>query len=563
MTFKRADGSTCGAATYTSPHGFSFTINPPPGAVVDAGASLFIDAGDAGPTPEPYGTYASVIQPGRDAFDVTCPSGEAHHFNLFEVEGQFVNGDGGLQSICPLFSDLVPRSAFTFDPGGINTPGAVSFTIYWPPAAGTYPSSAIQQGGATPVAAVPMTYFNCAFAAQAPVCQDGTKNGAETDVDCGGKEVSSGCPSRCGDGQGCVIDCDCDPSMLCHVLGGVRVCGAPTDADGGPVAPPARDCSSQIICLDKIKNGAETDVDCGGPDCATCVDGQACKVDTDCMSTHCIDLVCQTPSCNDGKKNVGETDVDCGGPCMTKCKNGADCLMNIDCDSGNCVNLKCGDANCTDVVQNGNETDVDCGGGACPKCDNLKNCLVNSDCKNDACVPTNGSLICLFPSCSDSTKDGDETDKDCGGSKCGPCADGLLCDVDAECTSNLCGPAAVTNGFVVTRCFPTSCIVPVDGGMGGGPPMTTQLCGGMCPLCNDGGACTKNSDCLFQACIGGVCAHATCFDNVQDGAETDKDCGGGACSPCVPGQKCLSSSDCAPAPGSDAGVGTCINNVCQ
>lgn len=40
--------------------------------------------------------------------------------------------------------------------------------------------------------------------------------------------------------------------------------------------------------------------------------------------------------------------------------------------------------------------------------------------------------------CSDTTLDGDETDVDCGGSICGPCANGLMCQAPTDCQSNNC-----------------------------------------------------------------------------------------------------------------------------
>lgn len=69
-------------------------------------------------------------------------------------------------------------------------------------------------------------------------------------------------------------------------------------------------------CHDGIKNGLETDVDCGGPDCIPCCEdgvknGQ--EVDVDCGGPDCI------PCCEDGVKNNGETGIDCGGPNCPPC----------------------------------------------------------------------------------------------------------------------------------------------------------------------------------------------------------------------------------------------------
>ncbi|MBW3012298.1 hypothetical protein KY311_03870, partial [Candidatus Woesearchaeota archaeon] len=45
----------------------------------------------------------------------------------------------------------------------------------------------------------------------------------------------------------------------------------------------------------------------------TCLDGQTCNSDNDCVSLSCENRICV--SCRDGKLNQGEEDVDCGGPC--------------------------------------------------------------------------------------------------------------------------------------------------------------------------------------------------------------------------------------------------------
>ncbi len=47
-------------------------------------------------------------------------------------------------------------------------------------------------------------------------------------------------------------------------------------------------------CTDGVKNGAETDVDCGGADCQICVDGQMCNFDSDCFpDSTCQSSICQ------------------------------------------------------------------------------------------------------------------------------------------------------------------------------------------------------------------------------------------------------------------------------
>jgi hypothetical protein len=121
---------------------------------------------------------------------------------------------------------------------------------------------------------------------QASSCTDGVKNGMETDVDCGGN-----CPRKCVDGEMCLVGSDC-------VAG---VCGGVPNQDGGAGAtcqPPS--------CTDGVKNGTETDVDCGssgkcppGETCQTCpgcTTGEACTMGGDCTSTICNGSTCSCPT---------------------------------------------------------------------------------------------------------------------------------------------------------------------------------------------------------------------------------------------------------------------------
>jgi len=46
-------------------------------------------------------------------------------------------------------------------------------------------------------------------------------------------------------------------------------------------------------CLDGKKNQDETDTDCGGAICASCLEGKACTVDSDCTSQACVGNICR------------------------------------------------------------------------------------------------------------------------------------------------------------------------------------------------------------------------------------------------------------------------------
>lgn len=78
-------------------------------------------------------------------------------------------------------------------------------------------------------------------------------------------------------------------------------------------------------------------------------------------------------------------------------------------------------------------------------------------------------------------------------------------------------------------------------------------CGGRCPACDDGLSCDIGDDCLSHNCIHGVCGLPTCDDEQQNQNETDIDCGG-KCDPCELGQACEADDDC--------GSGMCFDGAC-
>ena len=81
-----------------------------------------------------------------------------------------------------------------------------------------------------------------------------------------------------------------------------------------------------------------------------------------------------------------------------------------------CVSGACLPATCDDTTRNGSETDVDCGGPSCPACTVNALCAGTNDCVSRVCVGGR----CAAPSCGDGFQNGDETSVDCGGS-CPPC----------------------------------------------------------------------------------------------------------------------------------------------
>jgi alpha-tubulin suppressor-like RCC1 family protein len=297
-----------------------------------------------------------------------------------------------------------------------------------------------------------------------------------------------------------------------------------------PTPPPS--------CTDHIKNGTETDVDCGGHTCQPCANGLACMVSTDCMSRACANKTCWPASCNDGINNGGESDVDCGGPCPG-CAVGLVCSNAGDCASGVCANSICQAPTCSDGVKNGDETGIDCGDD-CPACADGSGCAVPTDCQSGVCTAT----ICQGPTCSDGVKNGGESDVDCGG-PCPPCAKlGMGCSAPSDCASGACSRS---------KCVGATCTNGITDGN-----ETDVDCGGdQCLRCADGKSCLVATDCTSLVCadrgLGLQCQVPTCNDEVKNGQETDVDCGG-PCPACQLGEACKLLSDCA--------GGACVQSHC-
>ena len=292
-----------------------------------------------------------------------------------------------------------------------------------------------------------------------------------------------------------------------------------------------------VSCSNDLKDGSETDVDCGGS-CAACTAGLGCAVAGDCTSFVCFNGLCQNPTCADTVRNGSETDVDCGGACTADCAVGEGCNANSDCESGKCTLSVCQAPTCSDSVRNASETDVDCGGGTCPDCANGNTCTDATDCVSNYCVGN----VCLPAGCTDGVKNGSETGVDCGGGLCAACGDGVACNVANDCTSRVC---------TGNLCRAATCSDAVKNG-----DETGTDCGGSCTAtCGTGGGCLDGSDCTSGVCAGNVCQAPTCFDGLKNGAEIGTDCGGGTCAGCGYLEPCNVNSDCLSA--------VCTANVCD
>ena len=355
---------------------------------------------------------------------------------------------------------------------------------------------------------------------------------------------------------------------------------------------------------------------CGGRTGNPCGDGAKCTTGTDCQSGLCTGGVCVAPpaTCGDGKKDGTETDVDCGGSVCPPCGTNKDCVKPTDCVSAVCTGGMCQAATDTDNVKNDSETDVDCGGqlqsdgtpnpssDGAPACAVGKLCALPTDCTqgvctsmlvvdggvSDAALPSSdgatdggvGLLYCQPASASDGVQNDSETDIDCGGGflangMANPASDGATvcqhgqaCVLGTDCGQGVCnanmdmdmaGPINCPNG--TTGC---TCQVPWpdDGVKNDGE--TDVDCGGGTSAGSDGAAtcgtglhCKVTADCTSLVCTaGGLCAAPTPTDGVQNGGETDVDCGGSKLAsgapntgsdgapPCVDAKMCGVDTDC-------------------
>ncbi|MFT3775810.1 MAG: MopE-related protein [Minicystis sp.] len=163
------------------------------------------------------------------------------------------------------------------------------------------------------------------------------------------------------------------------------------------------------------------------------------------------------------------------------------------------------------------------------------------------CAPAHASSSCATGSCALTACAPGYYDCDGNpqnGCELMPCVDGSHCQVNAGCQSGVCA-----SGF----CAAPACADLVQNGA-----ETDVDCGGAnaCPRCQPGQQCTAGSDCTSGVCQGSLCQPAACNDVVQNGAETDVDCGGAnACPRCQPGQQCTVGSDCT--------SGVCQGGLCQ
>lgn len=135
---------------------------------------------------------------------------------------------------------------------------------------------------------------------------------------------------------------------------------------------------------------------------------------------------------------------------------------------------------------------------------------------------------------------------DCGGCEEMPGDEGDVC---GDCSTHVL--ACDGTGF---ECTTDAACPPCEDGIQNGDESDID-CGGDCDGCPIGGSCDGPTDCTSGLCAGGLCtALPGCDDGVENGSETGLDCGGPDCEGCPNGGGCVANSDC--------GSGYCDVGLC-
>jgi hypothetical protein len=202
------------------------------------------------------------------------------------------------------------------------------------------------------------------------------------------------CSFACGPMGECPDDYKCGPDNYCHLHGNTQPCGF-SDASVPDLSMSMDMTATPDLTVTDGPVSVEASVDLAHADLTMQQDGPPTGLDGP-MS----DL---TLGCFDGVKNGSETDIDCGGSCAKKCALTQGCMNGGDCTSGFCgaISKVCVADQCHDQTKNGVESDVDCGGGTCPTCPLGKMCGAPSDCTstfcNTTCVSCTPATDCASP----------------------------------------------------------------------------------------------------------------------------------------------------------------------
>jgi hypothetical protein len=240
--------------------------------------------------------------------------------------------------------------------------------------------------------------------------------------------------------------CSDDGGVVCDGEGTCVGCNFTSDCTGSDICAMSKCVSA--TCADGMKDGNETDVDCGGS-CPGCADGKDCDVASDCSSSFCSNGTCAACAM-DGDCASGDHCTN--GVCTVQQGDGQPCTGADGCASGFCADGFCCDSACTGTCQacskalNGAGSDGQCGDiqeGTDPKnqCTDqgMASCGHDGECDgNGACQLYAAGTLCSAAGCNNGQLSGAST---CDGT--GTCQPGEMtsCSPYASCNGAVCASA--------------------------------------------------------------------------------------------------------------------------
>ncbi|APR76693.1 Tetratricopeptide TPR_2 repeat protein [Minicystis rosea] len=338
---------------------------------------------------------------------------------------------------------------------------------------------------------------------------------------------------------------DCQ-KLLCDGTGTAKPVADDTDLPDDGEACTTDTCNSGAAVHTPV--ALDTDCTAQGPDpkkfCSdpagtvpgTCVE---CNTNAQCASLVCQDNKCLSAACGDTVKNGDETDVDCGGSCGT-CDNSKQCKTATDCKSGYCQGTTCQPCYTSSWCAQGQYCDTPGSSGVCkPDKATGQSCTSYDQCSSNYC--TNG-FCCASSSCGRC--------KSCGiaGSEgtcanlpkgesdlSGNCSSNQVCDGNGQCISKngqgCSNGTQCASGFCADgRCCDTACTdtcytCNANGNPGVCSPIpagqtdssATTPCNNACDGAGHctGQPCTTAAQCGTGFCVDGVCCNNACNGTCQ------------------------------------------------
>jgi hypothetical protein len=382
------------------------------------------------------------------------------------------------------------------------------------------------------------------------------------------------------------------------------VCGFANTIQGYSCAGPGGEtwvCNGQGACVaptcsDTVRSGHETGVDCGGPDCPPCPNGESCTVYGDCQSKYCdygnggsgggggggqggtggaagtgglggaggsaggtggqgggvVSFGLCAPCAGDGQCAAAPHTYCSGGNCLAKKDDGASCGSQHECLSGHCPAQ---DGHCCDQA-----------------CDTL--CMACLAAKTG--LPGDGVCAVVSVATDPDAECGDLGADSCGSNGLGcngvePSPGCLLYDTATVCAVGQCSgppPAEIVSGLCdgVGSCVPgaPSPCAPYQCNSGGTACLPDCVANGdadcygaaYCDAAHhcvaqkaDGLPCVGSNECGNGHCVDNVCCADTCLGNCRACSAAKKGSGAdGACgnvgAGLDPDGECGASNDC-------------------